>query len=338
MNTVQYGQWKIAVDTERTKQYYASVPQPTDQASRNFAEYCKTMSPEERAFFDSFGIDPVRCSVHGFFMDKEKTFPCSGTLLFCGSYLEYPQENLLTIEELAAQNFVDDRPDPRVNIGIFQFDFIRQDFLSALLPNQIPEGFLGIAFFCNDMEWLLRERCQEERLYEPPRFWEIHKQIAGYFRQKKRQKAFLQEEQQPFEALFQRLSISAVPLSKKEIRRHRVRWLRAYAPADANWQELRALCLDGRGCSVFPWHIFSFKFLDCEVDESARGYFDRENKGSCILLSNVDPLAYRLEDAAKVTAEHLEEFIDVTITADDFSWTYSKTHEGMCGPYFYKKY
>ena len=29
---------------------------------------------------------------------------------------------------------------------------------------------------------------------------------------------------------------------------------------------------------------------------------------------------------------------DFVITADNFSWTYSRTHEdGRCGPYFYKK-
>ena len=313
MKILQYGQWKIAVDAEKTKGYYAALPQPEDQASRNFAEYCKTMPREERAFFDSFGIDPVRCSVHGFFMDKDKTFPCGGTLLFCGSYLECPPENLMTIEELVAKDFADDRPDSRVTIGMFQFDFIRQDFL----PDQMPEGFLGIQFFCNDMKWLLKERCQEERLQEMPRFWELHKQIAGYFRQKKQQKAFLLEEQQQFEALFQRLSISAVPLSKKEMRRHRVRWLRAYAPADANWRELRALCLDGRGCSVFPWHIFSFEILECAQNEEAQALFERESKGSCILLNNIAPIAYRLADTSTLSAADLEDLIDVTITPED---------------------
>ena len=29
---------------------------------------------------------------------------------------------------------------------------------------------------------------------------------------------------------------------------------------------------------------------------------------------------------------------DFVVTADDFSWAYSRTHEdGWCGPYFYRK-
>lgn len=44
-----------------------------------------------------------------------------------------------------------------------------------------------------------------------------------------------------------------------------------------------------------------------------------------------------MENAENLTAELLEQFVDVTITASDFTWTYAKTHESMCGPYFYKK-
>lgn len=48
-------------------------------------------------------------------------------------------------------------------------------------------------------------------------------------------------------------------------------------------------------------------------------------------------LAYRLKNADAVTPDLLKSFIDVTVTADDFSCTYSQTHEEQCGPYFYKK-
>lgn len=42
-------------------------------------------------------------------------------------------------------------------------------------------------------------------------------------------------------------------------------------------------------------------------------------------------------DAEKLTAEMLNGFIDVTVSDKAFSWTYCKTHESMCGPYYYKK-
>ena len=53
-------------------------------------------------------------------------------------------------------------------------------------------------------------------------------------------------------------------------------------------------------------------------------------------MSNIDDIAYRIENADALTAKILEQFIDVTVTASDFSWTYVKTHEGDCGPYFHK--
>lgn len=91
------------------------------------------------------------------------------------------------------------------------------------------------------------------------------------------------------------------------------------------------------GAALSPRGIFSFEILKFEQKEEAQAFFDRERKGSCILLNNIAPLACRLADASTLTAADLAELIDVTITPEDFAWTYSKTHEGMYGPYFYTK-
>ena len=109
------------------------------------------------------------------------------------------------------------------------------------------------------------------------------------------------------------------------------------APADTNIKEIKKLCLDSRKYTPFLWYIFSFEFLNCETEEDAKTMFNQVNKGTCVIVSNVDDIAYCLENAENITAELLEQFVDVTITASDFSWTYAKTHEDMCGPYFYKK-
>ena len=95
--------------------------------------------------------------------------------------------------------------------------------------------------------------------------------------------------------------------------------------------------MDSRKYTPFLWYIFSFEFLKCETDDAAKYLFNKESKNKCVLVSNVDDGAFQLENAESITAELLEQFVDVTITASDFSWTYTKTHEGMCGPYFYKK-
>ena len=50
MEIVRYGEWEIAVDVEKTKEYYKSYISKKNQANRNFAEYCKVMPSEDKAF------------------------------------------------------------------------------------------------------------------------------------------------------------------------------------------------------------------------------------------------------------------------------------------------
>ena len=124
MTIVQYGKWKIAVDVEKTKEYYRDYVIDENQMHRNFAEYCKSMSAEEREFFDSFGINPECCEVTHLGVSKKKEAPCGGYYLICGKYLEHPPEVLITADEFAANNFECDIEDPRIQIGIFQFDIV----------------------------------------------------------------------------------------------------------------------------------------------------------------------------------------------------------------------
>ena len=38
------------------------------------------------------------------------------------------------------------------------------------------------------------------------------------------------------------------------------------------------------------------------------------------------------------TAEALDDFVEIYVVGKDFKWTYIKTHEDMCGPYFMRKF
>ena len=82
--------------------------------------------------------------------------------------------------------------------------------------------------------------------------------------------------------------------------------------------------------------FFSYEFLNAETDDAPRLY-DVADKKECMLISNGPSLGFKLKNADLLTADVLNEFDDVTVTAADFSWTYSKTHEVYCGPYYYKK-
>lgn len=336
MNTVQYGDWKIAVDIDKTKEYYNTYQSSNNQANRNFTEYCKNLTVDEKAFFDAFGIDPTCCEIEHIGADKKGNFPCGGYYFVCGKYLEYPPEELTTIEELTENDFIDERPDPRVDVGMFQFDFQCEDYEINDIPEDIPDGFICIRFWCEEMKWLLPEK-PEEMMYEPPRFWEIRKIIKERISDKKQRALDLEETNSEFLRFFDNLNIKAQPFSKKEINAYKKEWVNQFAPVDGNAKEIKKLCLDSRKYSPFLWHIFSFEFLDCVTEDYAKTLFNQENKSSCVIVSNVDDVAYRLENAENLTSERLEQLVDVTITANDFSWTYTKTHEEMCGPYFYRK-
>ncbi len=176
MHIVQYGDWKIAVDTEKTKAYYSKYKIKDSQAHRNFAEHCKNLTKEEMAFFDTFGIDPVCCKFMHIGTDKKGNSPCGGYYFVCGEYLEYPPKNLITTEELAKNDSTDGRHLEKINIGLFQFEFQPDDYISSPVHTDKPEGFICIHFWCEEMKWILSEK-PEVKMQVKPKFWQIRRII-----------------------------------------------------------------------------------------------------------------------------------------------------------------
>lgn len=335
MKLVKYGEWEIAVDIEKTKEYYISYVSNSNQANRNFAEYCKVMPSEEKAFFESFGIAPECCEIEHIGVNKKKEFPCGGYYLICGRYLKYPAEELISIEELAENDFEDDREDPRINIGLFEFDFQCEDYIIKDIPGDIPEGFICVRFWCENMRWLLDEKPDADMImYEPPRFWELGK-IIKEKREAKKQRVFdLQESKQEFKTVFEQLGIGYSELNGKEIKAHKKNWVAAFSPKNADKKEISRLCLSKKKYTPFLWHIFSYEFLSSEANP--KECYNNTNKGDCVIISNVDEIGFAITNTEKLTANILDGFIDVTVSEKDFLWTYCKTHESMCGPYYYK--
>lgn len=330
MRILQYGEWKIAVDIEKTKQFYENYKKNDTQANRNFAKYCEKLSNEEQEFFNSFAITPECCEIEHIGVSKEGDFPCGGYYLVCGKYLEYPPENIITAEELAENDFIDERPDQRIQIGLFQFDFQVDSYQFNEIPENIPEGFICIRFWCEEMKWLLHEN-PEEIMYEPPHFWELHKIIKEKIEEKKQCSLDLEKSKRKFIETFEKLNIQFYSLSKKELKKYIKQWYKAFSPTDENSASFKTMS------TLFLWYFFSNNLLDCISNKDADILFDKENKSCCVIISNGENIAYILKNAQNLTAEILEQFVDVTVTAEDFSWTYSKTHESTCGPYFYKK-
>ena len=87
----------------------------------------------------------------------------------------------------------------------------------------------------------------------------------------------------------------------------------------------------------FPWHVFSWCGVSCLEGDAARKAFDALVWEHAICFYSGYNL--QIEDVSvtgRVTAEQLDRLPlrDVYITAEDFSWTYVRTHEEGIGPYF----
>ena len=336
MNVVKYGKWEISVDLEKTKEYYQNYVINKNQANRNFAKCCELLTEEEKVFFESFAIVPQCCEIEHIGVSKKKEFPCGGYYLICGRYLKYPKEELISVEELAENDFEDDREDPRINVGRFEFDFQCEEYVIKNIPENMPKDFICVRFWCENMRWLLDEKPNADMImYEPPRFWEIGKILKEKRKAKQQQVLYLEEQKQEFTNIFEKLGIEYSKLSANEIDAYKRKWVDAFSPNDADKKEIKKLCLSKKKYTPFLWHIFSFEILDSE--ENAEEFYNNTNKTNCVLISNVDEFGFVLSNADKLTADLLNDFIDVTISDKALSWTYCKTHESMCGPYFYKK-
>ncbi len=336
MKYVRYGEWKIAVDVKKTKEYYANFVINENQAHRNFSEHCKALTSEEKNFFESFGIVPECCEIEHIGVSKKKGFPCGGYYLICGSYLEHPAEELITVEEFAENDFDDNRGDPRIHIGLFEFDFQCEDYIIKNIPNDIPEGFICVRFWCENMRWLLEEKPNADMImYELPRFWEFWKIIKQKRAARKQQAFDLEKRKQEFKNAFEKLGIEYSELNEKEIEKYKQSWVATFSPEDADKKEVAKLCLSKKKYTPFLWHLFSYEFLSSEVNP--KDCYNNTKKTDCVIISNVDGIGFAITNAGYLTADILDEFIDITVSSIDFSWTYCKTHESMCGPYYYSR-
>ena len=85
------------------------------------------------------------------------------------------------------------------------------------------------------------------------------------------------------------------------------------------------------------WHLFTWGEVNCLKGEEAKKVFDELQYDEAIRF--YDGYAGHIEKAAvigKLSAKQVEKDreCDVYIVAEDFSWTYVRTHEdGWCGPY-----
>lgn len=88
------------------------------------------------------------------------------------------------------------------------------------------------------------------------------------------------------------------------------------------------------------WHLFTWGNVSCLQGDEARKAFDEVQYDEAIRF--YDGYASHIEKVCvinKISAKKVDKdrASDVYIVAEDFSWTYVRTHEDGLGPYFCRK-
>lgn len=332
MEILKYGEFEISPDIQMTKDYYSSLTPAETQIARNFREYCKNMPEEEKAFFESLGIDAEKISVAGTYDKKEDVVFCFGVASFAGEYkkADFP-EPVLPERLLADPDAVFSYKDNSVKIGNFDFVFESELFSPE---HEAPEGFLYVNFTLTEVPWLLDEKPEKEIIaYESMKKWEVHKRLWKAIKTKKASIDYKRNSLKFIEETLTECGVEFRRMGKHEYERYRAEWVKRMTPSFADERKARMHCL-ADGC--FLWHLFSYSHAHAIDGEAASAEFDATKKCKSIMLCNWDEKGYVLLHTYKLKAETLEKFTDVIVTSANFAWTYCKTHESDCGPYFYR--
>ncbi len=90
----------------------------------------------------------------------------------------------------------------------------------------------------------------------------------------------------------------------------------------------------------FIWHVFSWELLDKGVylsAEAAKAAYDNVDKSDAICIDWFQDKQTTALTCNLYTAEALDRITEIYVVSKDFKWTYIKTHESQCGPYFMKR-
>ncbi len=295
--------WKILVDVEKTRDFYNNLSRAETQFSRNFKLYIGSLTSEEKSFFDSMGVDIFSCYVTTkcVKLKKGEVYVCEGEIVVCVADNSCSNDSSVALTDLLKNYKPSEFNDSAFKIGRFRIDFWKNWCSSSF----VPEGFVSYDFYCDDIQWVLDEPiCDID---------------------------YKARELQHYSEAFSTLGIKATAIDPDSIEEYKKEWVDAFARPSRHITKIRNVC------SMYIWHLFSFGFRDCYEEDEADKQYDMQEKGECVFLSNISDIAFIIEGADLLSAEILSQFIDVTITDKDFSWTYCKTHEGDFGPYFYKK-
>lgn len=87
----------------------------------------------------------------------------------------------------------------------------------------------------------------------------------------------------------------------------------------------------------FRWHLFSYEKLNAKTGDAAAAALAEKQVRSVFVFFQHSDEAFELVEAYDLTAADVESLgDDVYIFDPNGCWTYVKTHEAFCGPYFFQ--
>lgn len=112
-----------------------------------------------------------------------------------------------------------------------------------------------------------------------------------------------------------------------------VKWLEAFA-SDIPEKEIEKYVVS---TGNLLWHVFSWELLDGKLYlsgvEAKNAYDSIDKRGASYIEWFSDERAKEITSDL-TTAKALDQYVEVYVVGKDFAWTYIKTHESSCGPYF----
>ena len=112
------------------------------------------------------------------------------------------------------------------------------------------------------------------------------------------------------------------------------KWLAVFA-ADISAQDLQKYVVR---TGNYIWHVFSWELLPKHsylCGDAARAAYDSIDKTHAVYIEPFQHSRLSQLPSALTSSAAIEQLTEVYVAAEDFSWSYIKTHENdLCGPYF----
>ena len=114
------------------------------------------------------------------------------------------------------------------------------------------------------------------------------------------------------------------------------KWLQTFA-IDVSEKDIKKYV---QSTGNYIWHIFSWELLNESQYLSgpqAKEEYDKIDKKDAIYIEWFEDNHTKDITWPLSMAKTLDNLVEVYVVDKDFKWTYIKTHESMCGPYFMKR-